>query len=209
MWCRELGPGRGLASIVLFWVMVLPGGGAVAADDAMGEAKPEVRVWRKEGAVEIEAAMDLRYPSAEVWDVVLDYDSVARYMPNVDSSRVLSRSDDVVRVRRVGGARFIFRRTYRFELEFEHVAPDSVAFRQVAGDLAGFSGSWTVEPREQGVHLRYRATLAYGLGAPWFLGGGVLRKNVRKMMPAIQGELARRHPFPDGARLTGDGEAGE
>jgi carbon monoxide dehydrogenase subunit G len=153
---------------------------------------PEVLIWREEGAVEIQTSLKLPYAPTAIWEVVLDYDGLARYMPNLDSSRVITRADDVVRVRQVGGIRFIIKRTYRYELEFERVTEDKVVFRQVAGDLLGYSGEWALRPDPDGTTLFYRGTLRYGLGAPWWLGKGPLRKNVRRIMPAIREELARR-----------------
>jgi carbon monoxide dehydrogenase subunit G len=163
--------------------------------------RPAIRIWKAGEAVELESRLDVGFAPERVWDVVLDYDRIADYMPNVDSSRIVWRDDSRVRVRQVGGTRFIFRRTFRLVLEFWRESPDRVAFRHVTGDLAGLSGTWSVVP--QGAdrsQIVYRATLPYGLGAPWVLGRGALYRTIRRMMPAIRDELERRYEPASGRR---------
>jgi carbon monoxide dehydrogenase subunit G len=163
--------------------------------------RPAIRIWKEGEGVEMESRLDVSFPSERVWEVVLDYDRIADYMPNVDSSRVVGRDGPRVRVRQVGGTRFIFRRTFRLVLEFWRESPDRVAFRHVAGDLVGLSGAWSVMPRgENRSQIIYRATMPYGLGAPWLVGRGVLYRTIRRMMPAIRDELERRYEPPPGPR---------
>lgn len=161
--------------------------------------EPTVKLDRKDGVVMIEASLPLEFDRDDVWSVVLDYDGLSGYMPNVDSSRVVTRSSRITRVRQVAHVQFIFRKTYRFQVEFERVSPDSVTFRRVKGDLLGYHGSWATRSNGSGVRLVYHGIVDHGLGVPWFLGKRVLRRSVRDMMPAIRDELGRRHiPPPEG-----------
>lgn len=194
--------GVGLAASAVFWSLLLvtmqasadePG----AFDDPDEPDRPEVRVWKEGEAVEIESTLDVPFLPEQVWPVVLDYDGLADFLPNVDSSRVVARSDSVVRVRQVANVRVVLKKTYHLEMAFTRESDTRVRFRQVDGDLRGYEGYWQVEPIADSAaadlsRITYRGHIATGLGAPWFLGRSVVYRTIREMMPALRREIEAR-----------------
>lgn len=162
------------------------------------ETRANVRLWSEAGAAEIDG--DVFLPgaeSADVWAVLRDYDRLHAFIPNVDSSRVVRAAGDTTWVYLVGGARFVFRRTYRYVLAYGVPAGGSLAFRHVSGDLLGYEGRWSATPEAGGLTLRLRARLPYGLGAPWFLASGVVKRNLSRMLEGVAEEVARRASAED------------
>jgi ribosome-associated toxin RatA of RatAB toxin-antitoxin module len=174
---------------------------------AAGTEPAAVRVWDDSGNRRVEASVWVPHDSSAVWPVVLDYDGLAKFMPNVVSSRVVQRKGPAVIVRQVGRGRFIFRKTLRFDLEFRRGEPSVVSFRQVSGDFQEFSGSWTVHPEPRGEkpgsRIVYAAAVRAGMPLPGFVARRLLRQMAAGMMPALAREIARRNP-PETSARSGD-----
>ena len=104
-------------------------------------------------------AAQLRLPLAEeaVWQVLTDYESLPTFIPNLVSSRLLSRDGSFVKVEQVGSQKFVglsFSASVRLELQ-ERCAEGILGFRMVSGDFRRFEGAWTVVKTSDGVRLRY------------------------------------------------------
>ncbi len=186
--CREFS----LAALILVVVMM----GTAAAGSERYE--PRVSIHKERGVIHIETSLWVDHPPEEVWPVLLDYDGLASYMPNVDSSRVIHRNSSRVLVRQVGSTRFIFKKTLRFILAFRRLDAERVSFRQVQGDFEQFLGTWSVRPVEGGSLIGYVARIRQSMGLPGFLVNHVIKRDVQRMMPAIAEELDRRHGTLEG-----------
>ena len=158
---------------------------------APGASAPVLR--QHDQTMEIETGAVVPFPPGEVWPVVLDFDGLARYMPNVDSSRVIARTRWGTVVRQVGTTRFVVRRTLRFELAFHRVNENEVAFEETRGDFERFRGIWSVRPAGGGSRVGYHAWITDDFGVPGFVVRHVVRRDAAKMMPAIEREVRRRH----------------
>ncbi|MBD3334158.1 MAG: hypothetical protein GF355_01425 [Candidatus Eisenbacteria bacterium] len=165
---------------------------------------PQMSVWDDNGLLRVEGSIHVAAPPDSVWSVLLDYERLPAYMPNVDSSRVLERGSKTVLVRQVGHGQFLFEKTFRFVLEFRRIDAGRVHFRQIRGDFNEFSGVWSVTAEERGARIGYRAALRHGLLLPGFLVRHILEEEAEKMLPALRNEVERR--LTD-ARLTEGGRS--
>lgn len=154
---------------------------------------PSIDIRKIDGVTHISTDLWVDFAPEDVWPVVLDYDGLASYMPNVDSSRVIHADGTRVLVRQVGSTRFIFKKTLRFTLSFQRLDTERVSFRQVEGDFDEFLGTWSVRREGIGSRIGYRARIRHSIGLPGFLVTKVIRRDVERMMPAIARELARRY----------------
>lgn len=185
----------GTGTLIAATVVLASAGGAVATDAAADTAvsTDALELHQRGHTLEVETSALVPYPPDEVWPVLLDFDALPRYMPNVDSSHVIARTRWQTVVRQVGTTRFVARRTVRFELAFHRMNENEVAFEQTRGDFDRFRGVWSVRPEEAGSRVGYHAWITDDFGIPGFLVRHVVRRDAAKMMPAIAREVRRRH----------------
>jgi len=175
---------------LLFAAALLACGPVLAAD-------PEFRrisvVPSAEGYA-CDSEMVIPVPPALAWEVMTDFDSMARWVPNLRSSRVLMRQGAVVHVEQVGIAAFgplsfDFTMVRRLELE----PPHHIAAEQVRGTLRRYRSTIRLLPDKAGTRLTYRVDLEPGLLVGAILSRDFIEHEIREQFGAIAKEMVRRH----------------
>ena len=160
---------------------------------ALGDDGPvRMRVETAGGVLHMEASVTGPYTRQQAWQLLTDYDGVADYVPAMDSSRVVGRTDSSIVVRQVFTSRFIVPWTFRFTLEMVQDGPYRLRFRQLEGNMRHYEGSWEAVEDPEGMRLVYRARAGHGLRLPGFVLRYIARRQIRTLMPAHLAELARR-----------------
>jgi ribosome-associated toxin RatA of RatAB toxin-antitoxin module len=156
-------------------------------------------------AVIVEAQARLRAPLHLIWEVLTAYERYADFVPDLQSSRVLSRERDAALVEQRGTAGFFL---YRFPLEVQ-LAVTEVPFARVtceavAGNFKELSGVYELSPETdaQGdlVRFGYRGRLVPAFRLPPLIGLPALRASVERQFGALVREVERRSaglPAPD------------
>ena len=85
---------------VAFWLLLLVQ--YAGPRTGITTPEPEFEVTRDDGIVSVQVSLWLDCTPSAVWALMTDYESLSTYMPNVESSEVLARSDTVARVRQGG-----------------------------------------------------------------------------------------------------------
>jgi carbon monoxide dehydrogenase subunit G len=132
-------------------------------------------------------------PPALAWEVMTDFESMARWVPNLRSSRVLRREGPVVHVEQVGIASFgplsfDFTMVRRLELE----PPLHIAAEQVRGTLRRYRSTIRLAPHRAGTRLTYRVDLEPGLLVGAILSRDFIEHEIREQFGAIAQEMVRR-----------------
>lgn len=169
---------------------------AAAADVPAELPVPQQDVWIDSGFIHI--AAETRAPVSDVaaWRLLTALGEAADYLPGIDSSRVVARTDSSQVVRQVMTTHILFPWTFRMQLEF--VAADSartLRFRQLHGSLHDYDGHWSVTAAGGGgesVVLRYEARARLRQPFPGFLVSYIVSRQVERMMAALVGELILR-----------------
>ena len=168
---------------------VLASTAAVAADD---EKVMETTVQVHDGVVKIDACAYTRSSPLDAWQLLADYESLPSYMPNVDTSRVVTRTDSSVLVRQVISSWLVLPWTFRVNLEFFETEPALLRFRQHDG-RGGYEGQWSVQSAPSGAMISYDAEAEPDmLLLPDFVMAYVVRRQIGRMMQAFIDELDRR-----------------
>ncbi len=138
-------------------------------------------------------------PPALAWEVMTDFDSMARWVPNLRASRVLKREGPVVHIEQVGIAAFgpfsfDFTMVRRLELD----PPTGILAEQVRGTLKRYRSTLRLAAEKGATLMTYRVEIEPGI-----LVGAVLTKDfidheLREQFVAIAAEMIRR----DAARGT-------
>ena len=83
----------------------------------------------------------------QVWTVLTDYESLSDFVPNLTSSRLLSRPDGGIRLEQIGAQCFLnFKFCARVILDMTEVFPREIGFSMVEGDFKKFLGRWLLQP---------------------------------------------------------------
>lgn|GEM_PF-4282129 len=124
---------------VAFWLLLLVQ--YAGASTGRPTPDPEFEVTRDGGVVSVQASLWLDCTPSEVWALMTDYESLSAYMPNVESSEVLARSDTVARVRQGVSSSILLPIPFAVTLEFYEQLPQRLRFRMVEGSVDRFSGT--------------------------------------------------------------------
>ena len=145
-----------------------------------------------DGFVTISAAIESSAQAHRAWDVLTDFDGSDGYLPSLDSSYVVDRTDSIWTVQQVFTTKLVFPWTFRTRLVFaDDPARTRLRFRQMSGSLHDYAGSWTVSPAAsgQGVRLEYEARVRLRQAIPGFVLRFIVRRHLDQTLPAILGVL--------------------
>jgi ribosome-associated toxin RatA of RatAB toxin-antitoxin module len=166
--------------------------GLLSAGPAMAQ-DISVETSRVGELIMIEAAADLPVSVRAAWDVLTDYDHLADFIPDMKSSRVLSRGSEGVKVEQKGEFSFLFlSRTVDVTLMVTESPPVRVASRAIAGSFRELSGSYQLEPLAHGMRLRYSGRMIPDFDMPPLFGMLAVRAVAEKRFSAMAREIMRR-----------------
>jgi ribosome-associated toxin RatA of RatAB toxin-antitoxin module len=156
-----------------------------------------VHVERSDGALLVEASAEFEGGIFQAWRVLTDYGRLAEFVPDVQSSRVISRDGNHVVMEQKGEARLLF---VRFPIDVRLAVTEypyeRVVSRAVAGNFREMQGTYRLETGQGRVSLRYSGRLVPDFFVPPLVGTLVLRRNVEATFRALVEEMERRQAQP-------------
>lgn len=160
---------------------------AAAADDLYVDVDRNGRTF----AVRAEATVAA--PVSMVWEVLTDYDNLARFIPGLSVSSVNLRSGNRVQVEQKGEARFlVFSYPIEVVLEVLESPSSSISSRAVGGNLRRMSGRYDLKSTGGGILLRYTGEFEPDFGLPPVVGTLAVRTMVEAQFAAMVAEIERR-----------------
>jgi carbon monoxide dehydrogenase subunit G len=172
----------------LTWLLPLP---ATALQLA---AKAEVDRSMLTGKVDIQAYIDVPADLQDAWAVLTDYNKLAEFVPDMDSSRIVSNPGEPIKVYQRGKKTWLLV-DMPLELVFnmKESPPSSIRFSLVSGNIGDMYGEWRLYTFGQGVRIKYVAHMKPGLFSPRLPGDSLLiESDIENMMQAIGQEIVRR-----------------
>ena len=152
-----------------------------------------LEVRRQGDGYVIDASFLAPVPRTLAWSVLTDFDAMARFVPNLQESRITAGTGQQITVRQRGVARF-----GPFEFPFDSVRrielrpPGSIDSMQTAGNLRRLESHTTLAVAPGGTLVSYRVELLPGSDFPALIGAVFLRHEVREQLEAIVQEMLRR-----------------
>jgi len=184
---------RGCSGLIVFMAAIACAtlaGPAVAA--ATGKAVVDVQ--RDGETFRVDATLFAPVPLDVAWDVLTDFDGMARFVPNIAMSRVVSRDGNRVTIEQRGLARFgplAFGFTSERLIE---LAPRSeIRSIQTRGNMRRLESMTRFGTEEGGTTLVYRVEVEPGALYPAALTERFLRDEIGEQFEAIVREMVRRH----------------
>lgn len=141
----------------------------------------------------IEGVLEVSVPPAVAWAVLVDYEHMHRFVPDMSESRVLAREGDRLRVLQRGFLPFgPFRFAYDVERDVWLTPESAVVSRGVRGNMRKVELLTEIEAREAGVTIRHRAAIVPDFWVPPLLGPRMLRARAEAQFAALVAEMKRR-----------------
>ena len=160
---------------------------ALGADDLW------VDVDRNGSSFAVRAEATVAAPVATIWQVLTDYDHLARFIPGLSLSAVQARNANRVVVEQKGEARFlVFSYPIEVRLEVLESPTDSITSRAIEGNLKNMRGRYELRNAPGGVQLRYSGVLEPAFSLPPIIGTLAVRTMVEEQFGAMVAEIERR-----------------
>lgn len=141
-----------------------------------------------------DSEMRIPVPPELAWEVMTDFDSMAAWVPNLRSSRVVSREDRTVVIEQVGNATFgplSFDFTMERRLALD--PPRGMTAVQTKGTLRKYSSMLRIAPERGATRLRYRVDIEPGLLLGAILSKEFVEHELKEQFTAIAAEMQRRY----------------
>lgn len=172
-----------LAALFLLPALLTPMAAAAQSEPAVAITHDEAR-----DAMVIHASIDIEARPATVWAIIIDCDRAPKYVPNMESCRIVEREPkDRWQVREaILNIMLLPRIRSLSRLEFDNGR--RMSFRKAGGDMRIAEGEWRVEPIEKGkaTRLRYDAVLALNISVPRFLVENTANRDIPTLMKNIE-----------------------
>ncbi len=165
----------------------------MAAGAPTSAAETQVRIARDGELVLIDAVLLAPMTPAEAWVVLTDFDTMARYVPDLESSRVTIRLGNRLRVEQRGVVRWgPFARPFTMVREVELTPMEQVESRSIGGTLQRVRTSTLLAPVAGGTEVRHHLEFVFSVWMPDLLADAFLRYKVREQFDAVVAEMLRR-----------------
>jgi len=182
---RSLLAATALAMAALAWP---PAATAAGADDDI-----VVRASHRAGTVTIVVECPVTAPRDIVWDVLTDYDGMARFISNVEQSVVRLRFGTRLQVFQMGKASR-GPLTFPFESlrDVELSPPTEIRSTMISGDTMPASFTTRIEGAGPTLRIVHRGTYTPNLWVPPLIGPVLIETETRKQYGELRAEMLRR-----------------
>ena len=182
------GARRCVAIAVLMFASAAP---SLAA--GVRETEPAVAVSEDRGFYTVAATFTVTQASSFAMAALTDYDGIPRFMPEVRTSNVLERGDQLTVVEQEATARFMmFSKRVHLVLEVQQES-GTIRFRDRCGkSFERYEGVWTITERDGGTHITYWLSAKPAFEVPEFLLKRLLRRDAGQMIERLKAEISNR-----------------
>ena len=150
-----------------------------------------------QGKRRLAARLRMNVEPSCLWEVLTDYDSLDRFIPNLASSRLLWRRGSSIGLEQLGiqqfcGLSFSARVQLELSEEPEH---GRLIFKMIKGDFRCFEGTWEIGQDSTSSLLLYELTVQGKPGMPIRLIEQRLQQDLASNLRGVQQEVQRRIDF--------------
>lgn len=166
--------------------------GDLTASDGSGAA-PQVSVREDRGVYTVAARFEIPQSAAQALAVLSDYERIPRFMPEIRTSVVLSRTAGRILVEQEAISRFMmFSKKVHLLLE---VTQDDSSLRFVdrcGKSFTTYHGAWRATSSGGGTAVTYELTAKPAFDVPEFILKRLLKRDSVQMIDRLQREIAAR-----------------
>jgi hypothetical protein len=186
------------SALLQAWVFVagvLCGSGClfVAPVSAAGKPDLDVSVEIVEGEIRAEVSLFVRATRQRVWEVINDYDRAPEYMRSLQTSKVISRSGNTLRVFQRDQFRFgPFTFPVETIKEVQLMEPFRTVSRLISGSVKKYEALTELVSEAGGTRILYRSVAVPGSVLAGFVGESSVKRETEERFRQLRGEILRR-----------------
>ena len=177
-----------LRSLLVLCALCAPCLGAVA--------QPVVRITTagQGGTITVAASAEMAVEAGTAWSVITDYDHLAEFIPDMQSSRVIRHDGDQLLVEQRGSLGFLFfQQPIEVTLSVVEAPRHGIEAHAVSGNMAEMDGRYGLETLPSGlVRLSYAGRLVPDFPVPPVVGRIAVRSVLARQFNALVAEIVRR-----------------
>ncbi len=183
-----------VGSALIFTLAVAPGLSHAAAAEAI-----ETRIERQGEYITVNASALMQVDARIAWEVLSDYDNLAQFIPDVKSSRVVSRDGNRFLVEQKGEFGFFFyRQPVEVMLEVVEEPRRRIDARRISGNIRDLETRYELKASDPGVKLDYVGRFIPEFSVPPFFGMAMVRRIIERRFRAMVEEIVRRDALARG-----------
>jgi ribosome-associated toxin RatA of RatAB toxin-antitoxin module len=154
----------------------------------------DVRVVRLGEHFTVDLNLYVPVPVSRAWAVLTDFDQMDKFVPNLVSSEVVERRDNMLTIRQKGICRFGF-----FSMNFESVQEAQLTPQTeiralgVSGDFKRMDSVMQLKAEGVGTRLTYHAEVQPDFWFPPLIGPALTRRDIAEQFTAMVREMQRRN----------------
>ena len=156
-------------------------------------AEPEIRIARDQDAFKIDASLRVDAHHHIAWQVLTDYNNLARFVPGMQTSQVVSEPGEPLLLKQTGQSGFLlFTLPIEVLVRITETPLEAIRFEAVGGSFKNKQGEWRIERQDDATLLIYRASISPGFWVPPLIGTAVIGQDVRNKLLGVAREMRRR-----------------
>jgi carbon monoxide dehydrogenase subunit G len=160
-----------------------------------------IRTGRDGEFVTVSASALMRVDQRIAWAVLSDYDHLSRFIPDLKSSRVVSREGNKVRVEQKGDVGFLFfSEPVNVILEVNEEPQSRIVARSVEGNVRELETRYELHSSGAGIRLDYVGRFIPAFSIPPIIGMPIVSRLIERRFRAMVEEIQRRDALARSAR---------
>lgn len=185
------------ASFPFLFVIALASLAAAAYAGPPDSQNIAVAIHRDGEAIEVDVDFLVEATPQEAWNVLTDYDHMARFVSHVAMSRIVGRAGDRLEVAQTSRLEFGL-----FELRFDNVREidlvplQEIRSKLVSGDMKASAFTTRLIIEGNSTRIRYHGRFVPGRWIPPLIGTAVLEAETRKQFAEFRAEILNRKVSP-------------
>jgi ribosome-associated toxin RatA of RatAB toxin-antitoxin module len=166
---------------------------ALSLSSRAGPPELAIQIERQGEFITVNASALMQVDARIAWEVLSDYDHLAQFIPDMKSSRVVSRTGNRVVVEQKGVFGFFFyRQAVDVTLEVQEQPQRRIDARRIAGNIRDLETRYELETAAAGVRFDYSGRFVPNFSLPPLIGMPIVRRIVERRFRAMVDEIVRR-----------------
>ncbi|MBS4096477.1 MAG: SRPBCC family protein [Sulfuricella sp.] len=180
-----------IARLALLYCFVVAGN---VCADPLREPEVTVNIARgEETVVSVDAVMHVPVAPQEAWAVLTDFERFPDFIPNLQTSRIVSKPGEPPHLEQKGKLRYgILSFSYESLREFELTPPETIKSRVLKGNMKRMETITRIAVESGGVRITYHNEAVPSFWVAPLIGAAFIRHEVTEQFGAIIGEMLRR-----------------
>jgi ribosome-associated toxin RatA of RatAB toxin-antitoxin module len=169
-------------------------GSQYGVEAAASPSSSDVRVEQSGDRIIVRARAEVDADAGTIWSTLSDYDRLAQFLPDMSSSRTISRDGSEAIVEQKGSAGLgLIRQRFTTLLAVKEIPQHSISMSSVGGDFKLFDARYDIVPlASHRSRIVYDATIIPDVSLPLFITLPIMRATISTQFAALVQEVLRR-----------------